>query len=61
MQWWGILWMAMPRNIWVAKVVAHVIALAKLHNFCIEETNVQERVPPMLDRDRFYMMNADSG
>ncbi len=46
MQRWGLLWMAIPRNIGVSKVVALVVALAKLHNFCIGESNVHERLPP---------------
>ena len=58
---WGILRMAMPRNVGVAKIVALVVALAKLHNFCIGESNVPERVPQVLDRDRLHMMNDDSG
>ena len=53
--------MAMPRNLSVKTVVALVIACAKLHNFCIGETNIQEQIPQMLDRDRFLMMNAHSG
>ena len=52
---------AMPLDIGVAKVVALIIALAKLHIFCIGESNVPEHVPQMLDRDRFHMMNVDSG
>ena len=58
---WGILRMAMPRNISVPKTVALVIALAKIHNFCIEESNIPERVPQMLERDRCHMMNAQAG
>ena len=42
---WGLLRMAMPRNIAVPKVVALVIALAKIHNFCIGESNVPEHLP----------------
>ena len=53
--------MAMPRNIGVPKVVALVMALAKLHNFCIGKSNVPERLPRMYDRDRFHVMNADAG
>jgi hypothetical protein len=34
---WGILQAAMPRNIGIKKVIALVNALAKLHNFCIDE------------------------
>ena len=58
---WGILRMAMPRNLSVTKVVALVVALAKLHNFCIGESNIPESVPQMLDRDRLHMMNAEGG
>jgi hypothetical protein len=29
----------------VSKVVALVIALAKIHNFCIGKSNVTERLP----------------
>jgi hypothetical protein len=53
--------MAIPQNIGIKKVVALVNALAKLHNFCIGESNVPERVPRIFDRDMFHMMNADAG
>jgi hypothetical protein len=54
--------MAMLRNIGVSKVVALVVALAKLHNFCIGESNVIKRLPPrMYHRDRYHIMNADGG
>lgn len=58
---WGVLRMAMPRNLSVRRVVALVVALAKLHNFCIDESDIPERVPQTFYRDRFHMMNADSG
>ena len=58
---WGILRMAIPQHVGVRKVVALVNALAKLHNFCIGESNVPERVPRMIDRDMFHMMSADTG
>jgi hypothetical protein len=59
---WGLLWMAIPRNIGVSKVVALVVALAKLHNFCIGESNVHERLPPrMYHRDRYHIMNVNGG
>ena len=58
---WGILRMAMPWNLSVIKVVALVVAVAKLHNFCIGESNIPERVPQMLDRDRLHVMNAEGG
>jgi hypothetical protein len=39
---WAILWSAIPVNIRIKKTVALVVALAKLHNFCINarHTNV---------------------
>jgi len=43
------------------KTVALVIVLAKLHNFCIKESNIPERIPHVYDRDRFHIMNAHSG
>jgi hypothetical protein len=53
--------MAIPRNISVMKTVSLVIALAKLHNFCIGESNIPERVPQLYDKDRFHIINADGG
>ena len=32
---WGILQMAMPKGLGIARIIALVYALAKLHNFCI--------------------------
>ena len=61
MQRWGLLRMAIPRNIGVTCIIALVNALAKLHNFCIGESNVLERLPRMYDKDRLHIMNADSG
>lgn len=40
---WGILRMAMPRNLSIKKIIAMVNALAKLHNFCIDEHDIPER------------------
>lgn len=42
---WGILRMAMLRLLSVTKIVAMVNALAKLHNFCINETDGMNRKP----------------
>jgi hypothetical protein len=39
---WGILRSAMPRNISIQRTIALVVALAKLHNFCINESVVIE-------------------
>ena len=58
---WGLLRVAMPRNISVQKIVGLVMALAKLHNFCIGESNIVTRVPQMWERDRMNIMNTDSG
>ena len=56
---WGILWMAMPRKLCVSKIIGMVNALAKLHNYCIDEAD--QRVPPIHDNDHFYMMNNCHG
>lgn len=37
---WGILRMAMPQNISMVKVIALVNALAKLHNYCRDESSI---------------------
>ncbi len=58
---WGLLRMVIPRNIGVARIVALVNALAKLHNFCIGESNVLELLSRMYDKDRLHIMNVDSG
>jgi len=36
---WGILRMAMPKGLGIVRIIAMVNALAKLHNFCIEEVS----------------------
>ena len=51
--------MAMPRKLTVTKIVGLVNALAKLHNFCIDEKD--DHVPQIHDNDHFYMMNNDHG
>jgi hypothetical protein len=57
---WGILRTAMPCNIRVKKIIAMVIALAKLHNFCIGESEVAD-VPPSLAGDDNYILNNENG
>ncbi len=42
---WGLLQMVMPRNIDMWKIVALVIALAKVHNFCIGKSIVPQQLP----------------
>jgi len=46
---WGILRMVMPQTLSVSKIVAMVNALAKLHNFCVDETD--GKIPPIHDYD----------
>ena len=43
----------------MGKVIAIVIAVAKLHNFCIGKSNIPKCVPQTFYRDRFQMMNAE--
>jgi hypothetical protein len=49
---WAILRAAMPMNITIAKTTAMVIALAKLHNFCIDEADAGVNLSPS---DEFNM------
>ena len=42
---WGILRMAMPKGISIKKTIAMVLALAKLHNFCIDSVDGAAGVP----------------
>lgn len=56
---WGILRMPMPKNITVPKTISLVLALAKLHNFCIDEANV---VPgTILDQDEENITLNENG
>eukprot|EP00804_Cyclotella_cryptica_P003177 CCRYP_013780-RA/>CCRYP_013780-RA protein AED:0.21 eAED:0.16 QI:0/0/0/1/1/1/2/0/414 len=55
---WGILRMAMPRNLSIKKIIAMVNALAKLHNFCIDEHDIPERA---LAGDMNNIVNHDQG
>ena len=55
---WGILCTAFPRNILVKKIVATVVALAKLHNFGIEQSDISDDVPHSLNKDENYIMNV---
>ena len=49
---WSILRAPMPMNITVPKTTAIVIAMAKLHNYCIDESDVADDAVP---RERFNM------
>lgn len=53
---WGILRSAIPRGITIRKTVRLVLALAKLHNFCIGQT-----VQPTLPRDEYNIRTARLG
>jgi hypothetical protein len=39
-QCWGILQMAMPQNVCLAKTTTMVMALAKIHNYCTDEVDM---------------------
>jgi hypothetical protein len=43
------------------KVIAMVNALAKLHNFYIEESNNSKEILPLLETDNDYMVKKDDG
>jgi hypothetical protein len=51
----------MPHNISVHQIVGLAMALVKLHNFCISESNIPEHIPQMWTRDRMNIMNTVSG
>ena len=54
----------MPQNFTVAKTTAVVNALAKLHNFCIDQRDVAlaESVDePLILQDVGTLMNSDGG
>lgn len=60
---WGLLRMAMPKKLTITRIVAIVNALARLHNYCIDETdrnNITEDLET-LPLDLQYMMEDDSG
>ena len=44
---WAILRKALPANITIKRGVALVVALARLHNFCIDETDAKANVDSM--------------
>ena len=56
---WAILQSAMPRRITIKKTIAMVNALAKLHNFCIDQNEVD--VPESSPSDAFNLMNSEAG
>jgi hypothetical protein len=56
---WGILRSAIPKGISVRKTTSLVCALAKLHNFCIEQTDTF--ILPVLPEDEFRLVTQPSG
>jgi hypothetical protein len=58
---WGILQTAFSRNISAKKIVLTVVALAKLHNFCIRLSDISDAVPCSLTTDENYTMNSTNG
>lgn len=56
---WGMLRSIMPLNITIRKTIALVNALAKLHNFCIDQNEAD--VPKTSGRDRCTLMMNPQG
>ncbi|KAL3784251.1 hypothetical protein ACHAWO_005028 [Cyclotella atomus] len=54
---WGILRSAMPRNISIGKTITLVLALAKLHNFCIDADD-EVVANPLLQDEQYLSTNA---
>jgi hypothetical protein len=55
---WGILRMAMPKGLGIARIIALVNCLAKLHNFCIMEN---ELIAQELNIDTQHIINNEEG
>jgi len=61
---WGILRMAMPKGLGIARIIALVNALAKLHNFCIGKDNSccsRSGLLQQLSIDTQHIMNNEDG
>ena len=64
---WGILRSAIPLNITISKMIALVHALAKLHNFCIDEQESDPNfsgdnsIPETMQNDEDHIMMQDEG
>ena len=50
----------MPKGLSIPRIVALVNALAKLHNFCIDEKD-GTKIPEQLSGDHLHMMNDCNG
>ena len=55
---WAILRSAIPMNISLKRTIALVIALAKLHNFCIDEKDLKVPAVPPIDELRTEMQGG---
>jgi hypothetical protein len=58
---WGMLRTVMPCNMSIQKIITIINALAKLHNFCVNESNLPEDIPESLDNATNYIMNHPQG
>ena len=60
---WGILRMAMPKGLGIARIIALVNALAKLHNFCIgkDDSGCRSGLLQQLRVDTQHIMNNKDG
>ena len=61
---WGILRMAMPKGLSIVRIIALVNALAKLHNFCIEEVSHGRDSATLLQQlsvDNLHIVNNEDG
>ncbi len=61
---WGILQMAMPKGLGIARIIALVNILAKLHNFCIAEDSINRQSATPLQQlsvDTNHIMNNEDG
>ena len=58
---WGILRAKIPQNISKSRTISLVHALAKLHNFCIDETLEPEGIPETTIDDEHYLMLQPDG
>ncbi len=56
---WGLLRAAIPKGITLSKTVRLVMALAKLHNFCIDEKDLN--IHPLTARDELNIRRSESG
>ena len=62
MQRWRILQSALPNGISIQKAIALVVALAKLHNFCIDQSRERDAgIPEVLATDQVTHITANGG